>query len=95
MNVKINRVSLDNSPSFWVNKEVIKNGSTEMQIDCERTKIVMDRSVSCEILINLQRNKIDEEPELPLNVMPGFKLEWDEVDNYNKARETVVTDFSR
>ena len=98
MNIKIHWLSFCKSPSFQnqeklsVNNDmVIKNDTTEKQIDCKRKPKDL-KSVMCELEINFYREI--EDLDLPLIVMPGFKLEWDEVDS-SYTNKTVETDFSR
>ena len=79
-----------------VNNKVIENATTEIPIDCKLT--VSNGSVWCELVVKFNRmtEKEDLQDEvLKLNEMPGFKLEWDVVDNYTKDKEAVQTDFSR
>ena len=97
MNIKIHWLSLGKISSYqnWdklsVFNTIIQNETTEMPIDCKGK--MDDQSVQCLLEINYFR--YTEDLDLPLNAMPGFKLELDEVDNYTKTNNTVETYFSR
>ena len=81
--------SVQNWDTLSVYGTIIQNETSEMPIDCKGKWI--DQSVQCQLEIKYVRNT--EDLDLPLNaMMPGFKLEWDEVDNY--TNKTVETYFS-
>ena len=67
---------------------VISNETSEIPIDCKKK---LEDPWQLEIMYVRNTDDLD----LPLNAMPGFKLEWDDVDNYTKTNNTVETYFSR
>ena len=96
MNITIHWLSLGKSVSSpnWdkisVFDTIIQNETTEIPINCEGEWKDHSVHVQCQLEINYFR--YTEDLDLPLNAMPGFKLEWDKVDNH--TNKTVETYFS-